>query len=164
MRGAGEHADAAVVVLATGRFEVLCQLAEGQRERGQPDLDAVVQVTLDTPQLGSRLIDRAGTLLLQYPAALGGGRDPRLRVPLGLQPSCPVLKRGEVGNPVPVGDRIAQHPRGQDDCAQPGSGGEQRDLRMRGVHWRPAGDGDGRQDQADDQARERDPPRPLVGC
>jgi hypothetical protein len=66
--------------------EVFLDLPEGHGGCGEPDLGPVMQVALDPAEPGSRLIDRAGALLLQSAGALGRGGDPLLRVTLGFEP------------------------------------------------------------------------------
>ena len=109
-----------------GLLQALLDLAQGHGQRGQPDLGSVVQVTLDPAQPGGRLVDRAGPLFLQFAGALGGGGDPRLRIPLGLQPGGALLKRRVVDAPVPVGHGVAEHPGGQAQAAEPRRRTEQR--------------------------------------
>jgi hypothetical protein len=129
------------------RGQVLLDLAQGHGQRGQPDLGPVVQVTLDPTQPGRRPIDGPGARFLQLAGSLGHGET--------------VFERDVVG--APVGHGVAQDPGGEHRGAQPGAGQQQQSPGISGVHRSPAADRDGRAEQADGQARQRDPARPVGG-
>ena len=164
VRRAGQHAGAAAGVLRAGRrFEVLLDLPEAHGERSEADLCSVMQVAFDPAEPGSRLVDRASALFLQFTGALGRGGDPRLRVTLGFQTGGAVLQRGVVGTPVAVGDGIAEHPGGQRRSAQADHRAEKRRTGMCRVRRGPAGNGHRGTEQADHEAGDGDPPWPVRG-
>ncbi len=147
-----------------GRVEAFLDLAERHGERGEPDLGAVVQVTLDPPQPGGRLVDHAGA-----PVPAVRGRVPRparsaparpARLPAGRRaPRARRSRRAGSGRPPesPSTHAVSAAPPSPTAAANSGAPG------MRRVRRGPADDRRGGAEQADHQAGDGDPPRPVGG-
>ncbi len=95
------------------------------------------------------------------PGPLGDGRDPRLGVPLPFQPGGPVLQVRVVGPPVV--HRVAQHPGEQRGPGEQDRLGSHPARHVRHVEVGPPDHRNGRADQADGQAPDRDPPGTVRG-